>query len=71
MTLSPESSASVGLGKGCAGCYCRFEKFSRRFHFRELRISEVLSFVKIKSSRYGEITRSFTDIGKSWPSHEF
>ena len=29
------------------------------------------SFVKIKSSRIGEITLSFTDIGKSRPCHEF
>ena len=29
------------------------------------------SFVKIKSSRNGEITQSFTDAGKSCPSREF
>ena len=29
------------------------------------------SFVKIKFSQYGEITLSFTDIGKSFPSCEF
>ena len=29
------------------------------------------SFVKIKSSQIGEITLSFTDIGKSRPSREF
>ena len=29
------------------------------------------SFVKIKSMRNGEITLSFTDIGKSCPSSEF
>ena len=29
------------------------------------------SFVKIKSSRNGEITLSFTDVGKSYPSREF
>ena len=29
------------------------------------------SFVKIKSSRIGEITLSFTDISKSCPCHEF
>ena len=29
------------------------------------------SFVKIKSSRNGEITLSFTDIGKSCPSRDF
>ena len=29
------------------------------------------SFVKIQSSRNGEITLSLTDIGKSCPSHDF
>ena len=29
------------------------------------------SFLKIKSSRNGEITLSFTDIGKSCPSRKF
>ena len=29
------------------------------------------SFVKIKSSRNDEITLSFTNIHKSWPSREF
>ena len=29
------------------------------------------SFVKIKPSRNGKITLSFTDIGKSYPSREF
>ena len=29
------------------------------------------SFVKMKSSQYGEITLSFTDIGKSCPSRQF
>ena len=29
------------------------------------------SFVKIKPSRNGDITLSFTDIGKSCPSHDF
>ena len=29
------------------------------------------SFVKMKLSRYGEITLSFTDIGKSFLFHEF
>ena len=29
------------------------------------------SFVKIKSSRNGEITLSFTDLGKSYHSREF
>ena len=29
------------------------------------------SFQEIKSSRNGEVTLSFTDIGKSCPSHEY
>ena len=29
------------------------------------------SFLEIKSSRNGKITLSFTDIGKSCPSHEY
>ena len=37
-------------------------KFSRGVYFRET--SHRRSFVKIKSSRNGEITLSFTDIGK-------
>ena len=37
--------------------------FSRTSHMR--------SFVKIESSRNGEITMSFTDVGKSCPSREF
>ena len=45
------------------------QKFTRVFYFRET--SHVRSFVKIKSSRNGEITLSFTDIGKACPSLEF
>ena len=44
-------------------------EFSRGFYFRET--SYVRSFVKIKFSRNGEITMSFTDIGESCPSHDF
>ena len=29
------------------------------------------SFVKIEPSKNGEITKSFTDVGKSCPSHKF
>ena len=46
--------------------YCKFRNFSKGFIFAKLR-----SFVKIKSSRIGEITLSFTDIGISRPCHEF
>ena len=35
------------------------------------RVLFMRSFVKIKSSRKGEITLSFTDKGKSCHSHEF
>ena len=38
--------------------------FSRNFAY-------VRSFVKIKSSRIGKITLSFTDMGISCPSHEY
>ena len=40
-----------------------------RVYFRET--SHMQSFVKIKSSRVGEITLSFTDIGKSCPCRKF
>ena len=45
--------------------YCIFGNFREGFIFAKLR-----SFVKIKSSRIGEITLSFTDIGISCPSRE-
>ena len=52
---------------GCSWCWrwskYRFRNFSRGFYFRET--SHMRSFVKIKSSRNGEITLSFTDICKS------
>ena len=44
-------------------------EFSREFYFRET--SHMRSFVKIESSRNGEITLSFTDAGKSCHSGEF
>ena len=40
--------------------YCKFGNFREGF-----------IFVKIKSSRNGEIILSFTDLGKSFPSREF
>ena len=40
-----------------------------RVYFRET--SHVRSFVKIKSSRNGEITLAFPDIGKAYHSPEF
>ena len=43
--------------------YCKFRNFREGFIMR--------SFVKMKSSRNVEITLSFTDAGKSCPSHEF
>ena len=46
--------------------YCEFGIFREGFIFAHMR-----SFVKIKSSRIGEITKPFTDIGKSRPSCEF
>ena len=42
-------------------------KFSQGFNFCET--SHI--FVKIKSSRNGEITLSFTDISKSCPNHNY
>ena len=46
--------------------YCKFGNFREGFIFAKLR-----SFVKIKSSQNGEITLSFTFIGKSCPSSKF
>ena len=48
--------------------YCKFGNF-RESYFRE--ISHMRSFVKIKPSRIGDITLSFTDIGKSCPVRDF
>ena len=48
--------------------YCKFGNF-REGLFRET--SHMRSFVKIKPSRIGEITLSFTDIDKSRHCHEF
>ena len=47
----------------------KIRKFSRGVYFRET--SHMRSFVKIKCSRNIEITLSFTDIRKSYPSREF
>ena len=48
------------------GVYCKFGNFHEGFIFRET--SHVRSFVKIKSLGNGEITLSFTDIGKAYSS---
>ena len=47
---------------------CKYCKFSLGLLIRET--SHMRSFVKIKPSRNGEITLSFTDIWESYPSHE-
>ena len=39
---------------------CKFQNFREDF-----------TFVKINSSRNGEITLSFTDVGKSFPRRDF
>ena len=44
-------------------------KISRGFNFRET--SRMRSFVKIKPLGIGDITLSFTDIGKSYPVRDF
>ena len=49
--------------------YTVISKIFARVYFRET--SHMRSFVKIKSSRIGEITLSFTDEGKSCHSREF
>ena len=49
--------------------YCKFGNFCEGFIFAKLRIMR--SFVKMKSSQIGEITRPFTDISKSSPYREF
>ena len=46
--------------------YCKFGNFREGFIFAKLR-----SFVKIKTSRIGEIILSFTDTSKSSPCREF
>ena len=50
--------------------YSKFEKKMRGFYFCEAS-HNMRSFVKIKFSRIGEFTMSFTDIGKSHSCHEF
>ena len=47
----------------------QIQKFLRGFYF--CKTLHVQSFVKIKSSHNGEITLSFTDIGKACHSPEF
>ena len=47
---------------------CKFGKKSRGFYFHET--SRLRSVVKIRPSQNGEITLSFTDVGKSCPSRE-
>ena len=49
--------------------YYKFENFREVFIYAKFRMCEVS--VKIKSSRIGEITLAFTDIGKACPSPEF
>ena len=51
------------------GTYCIFRNFREAFIFPKLRILK-RSFTKIKPSD-GEITPSFTDLGKSCPSRKF
>ena len=48
--------------------YCKLENFHEGFIFTNLHVQ---SFVKSKPSWNGEITLSFTDMGKSCPSGEF
>ena len=64
----PESSLLSYTRQGC-----KFRFFREDFIFAKLRIcsDSVLSFVKIKPSRYGKITLSFIDLGKSCISREF
>ena len=48
--------------------YCKFRNVRKGFIFVELRMQ---SFVNLKSSRNGEITLPFTDVGISCSSCEF
>ena len=51
-------------------CTLKIWKFSHGFYFRET--SRMRSIVKLKPSRNGEITMSFTvDVGKSCPKSRF
>ena len=53
------------------GTYCKFENVCEDFIFVKLRICNMRSFMKIKTSQNGQVTLSFTYVGKSCPSHEF
>ena len=53
--VSPQGSASWGI------TYCKIGNFRESFLFRET--SNMQSFLKLKSSRNGEIILSFIDIG--------
>ena len=61
-------SAFTRNGKITNG-YCKIGNFREGFIFCET--LHMQNFVKIKPSGNGEIILSFTDIGKSCPSHEF
>ena len=50
--------------------YSKFGNFREGFIFAKLCII-MRSFVKIKASQIGEITLSFTDVGKSRPCRDF
>ena len=49
--------------------YCKSGNFWEGINF--CKTSHLQSFVKIKSSRNGELILSLTDIGKSCPSRKF
>ena len=54
------------VGINDSEAYYKFGNFCEGFIFAKLR-----SFLKTKSSRNGDITLSFIDIGKSCPSRNF
>ena len=54
------------VGINDSEAYCKFGNFCEGFIFAKLR-----SFLKTKSSRNGDITLSFIDIGKSCPCRNF
>ena len=67
--LKPKSSQQKTLaGKEVKVNYCKFGNFTG-FYFHET--SHMQSFVKIRPSRNGKITLSFTYIGKSCLSFGF
>ena len=57
----------VSTGYENSSIYCKFGNIREDFIFAKL----MRSFVKIRSSRNGEITLSFTDEGKSCHSRDF